>query len=554
MSCALTKARVRPGDRIGIVAPTSVRWEIAQMALLTHGAVVVGIDPNYPDDQLSEVLTEISLTALFVHDAATLTRIGDELLGALDWICCLYGSCERDNGRGLSFEEMVKQQGSYQISPSKTCARPEDAAIIVFSSGTTGRPKPIQYSHAQIIVATNMILEAFRDVDESTRLLCWLPLANLFQRMINICAVARGAPSFILSDPREVMHQIKDVNPHLMIGVPRFFERVHDAIQNRMSEGTTALMTRWALALGRRAARAKRAGFSLSKVDRCLHWIADRLILNRLRGVFGANLRYLISGSAPMPVWLLEFFDAIDLPVYEAYGVSENIVPIAINRPGARRQGTVGRPLSVNEVQLAPDGEIRVRGPGVFSGYWPTGGPNVLEAGGFWPTGDLGEFDSDGFLRIIGRKSETFKSSTGRWVSPVEIEEKLRRIPYVGYALVFGAGRKILVALVGVDSDRFATAIERNARIGTRSVSHETLCVDVAAATQCLAKYLRPTGILVTSKPLSIVGGELTTNLKLRRNAIEARYSAQLEQLYEMVERRNSHADERSDSIVILTA
>jgi long-chain acyl-CoA synthetase len=250
----------------------------------------------------------------------------------------------------------------------------------------------------------------------------------------------------------------------------------------------------------------------------------------------------------------LEFFDSIGLPVYEAYGLSENIVPVAMSRPGVRKLGTVGRPLPVNEVRLTPEGEIRVRGPGVFVGYWnAVDERDRPDSDGFWSTGDLGILDADGFLQITGRRSDLFKTSTGRWISPVEIEQHLRRIPYVEYALVFGAGRKAPVALLGIDAGRLANAIHRDGG-GTENIEvrNETLAADVAAATQILPAYRRPAALLISTETLSIDRGELTTNLKLRRNAIQEKFSAQIDALYERLE--HLHARNDSDSMPILEA
>jgi long-chain acyl-CoA synthetase len=257
-----------------------------------------------------------------------------------------------------------------------------------------------------------------------------------------------------------------------------------------------------------------------------------------------------------MPVWLLEFFDAIGLPVYEAYGLSENIVPVSMSRPGVRKLGTVGRPLPVNEVRLSPEGEIRVRGPGVFVGYWnAVDERDHPDSDGFWPTGDLGVLDADGFLQITGRKADLFKTSTGRWISPVEIEQQLRRIPYVDYALVFGAGRKAPVAVLGVDAGRLANAMGRDGG-GTENVEvrDKTLSADVGVVTQILPAYRRPAALLISMEALSIDRGELTTNLKLRRKAIQEKFSARIDELYERLERLSAAPRKDSDSMPILEA
>ena len=199
--------------------------------------------------------------------------------------------------------------------------------------------------------AIDSILAAFDDIEEGAVLLCWLPLANLFQRVINFFAIARGATSYMLSDPRELMNHLGSVQPHILIGVPRVFERMQAGIIEHTEKRPRLIrhLIRWAMRAGYERAFPKISG-KRRGIAATISWqIADKLALRRLRGVFGGRLRYFVSGSAAMPLWLLEWFEGIGLPVLEAYGVSENIVPIATNRFSSRKPGTVGRPLSPNQ-------------------------------------------------------------------------------------------------------------------------------------------------------------------------------------------------------------
>jgi long-chain acyl-CoA synthetase len=492
---ALHGSGVGPGTRVAILARTSVEWERAQMAALRLGAVVIGIDPNYPDDTLALVLDATAPEILFVDDATTAARVPPAARARLR--------------RTLGLRE-----DSYSGTDALPTAIPaaENDAIVTFSSGTTGVPKPIVYTHAQVLLAVRSIVEAFPDIGPGSRLACWLPLANLFQRIIDFCAMARGAASYVVPDPREIVKHLPTINPHVFIGVPRFFEKVQAGIDERLEGG----IARWALACGRRRA----AGAGKGIVERMRFALADRLVLRRVRRVFGAEVRYLISGSAPMPLWLLEWYDAIGLTVFEAYGVSENIVPVAMNRPGARRLGTVGPPMPPNELRLAADGEVMVRGAGVFRGYLGSEGGARPNAEGFWATGDLGEQTADGFLRLTGRKTDAFKTSTGRWIVPATVEAHLGRAPYVEYAVVVRSGTGAPVAILNVDPSKL-----------DRSAAAERVARDAATALADLPSYSRPAGFLVVMTPFTIAAGDLTTNLKLRRTAIAERFRPQLDQL-----------------------
>ena len=512
---------------------------------------VVGLDPNYPDALLARLLAESGAHALIAQNSATIARLADTDLRKFKLVATIEDESHAPRSPVRSLHDFARLEDN--IAVPRPRARPEDEALIVYSSGTTGTPRAIAYRHDQLSLALQAILDAFSDIDEDSTLVCWLPLSNLFQRMINLAAMARGAASYIVEDPRAVMDHVRVANPRVFIGVPRFFQRVQAGIMGRLEQGSrlSVFAAKHAIALGDRRARALRSGVRAPVITRALWPLTDRLIVARIRAAFGTDLRYFVSGSAPMPRWLLEWFDAIGLPVLEAYGVSENIVPIATNRHAQRRLGTVGKPLPVHEVKLAEDGEILVRGPGVA-----TQAAAATDAG-FLATRDLGEFESDGFLRITGRKSDVFKSPTGRWVNPSEIEGRLACVPYIEHVIVSGAGREATVAVVSVAASWLqsrlggGTLFSDDPGIGPDEQRRISLLrVDVAAALCDLPPHQRLAGVLVVSSDaFSIAGGELTTNLKIRRTHVERKFAAAIEQLYRAIGRTAS-----SDaSIVVAT-
>jgi len=521
LSGALHRAGVTLGTRVGIVARTSVDWERAQMAALAVGALVVGIDPNYPAETLARVLESTAPEVLFVDDEATVARLPPAAHARL--VLAFRGA---DGGVARSLAAFTGD--GHRNEPPEQRPVGDTDAIVAFSSGTTEFPKPIVYTHRQVLLAVEAILASFAEIDGSSRLACWLPLANLFQRIINFCAMARGASSYVVPDPREVVEHLGTIRPHVFIGVPRFFEKVQAGIAERIGgDGWfMAAVAHWAIDQGRMGASGKRSGV----FERLRFGLADRAVLRRVRAVFGGEARYLISGSAPMPVWLLEWFDAIGLPVFEAYGISECIVPIAMNRPGARRLGTVGQPMATNDVRLGADGEVLVRGPGVFKGYMGSGSGSRPNADGFWATGDLGEVTPEGYLRLTGRKSDTFKTSGGRWVVPARVEASLRRTPYVEHAVVLRAGADAVVAIINVDLARLRGA-PAAPEVALSAAERERVVRDAAAALADVPAHARPTGFLVVTTPFSTTAGDLTTNLKLRRAAIAARFAPDLERL-----------------------
>lgn len=513
------------GDCVGVLAPNSPEWDIAQHAAMAVGAVVVGLDPHDTDERLAQVADDCQFAAVFAQNSAMLSRLGAKCLGALR-VAVTFAS---EAGSAVNFSDLKQSAGP---STDWDHARADDPAVVVFTSGTTGEPKGIRYTHRQVCGAVSSILQAFPDIEPGSRLACWLPLSNLFQRMINLCAIGRGAQVFYIEDPRTLMDHVAGIAPHMLIGVPRFFEKFHAGVAEaiKAQPGWQQAVVRWAIEAGNRRARALRAGTPLGLLDRWAARLAEAVALRRIRGVFGPNLRFLISGSAPMPTWLLERLHALGLLVLEAYGMSESIVPVAANRPSAFRFGTVGLPLAGSEVRLADDGELLLRGPGVFAGYLgEADAVGRLDADGFLATGDYARIEEDGFITLVGRKSEVFKTSTGRRVAPAIVESHLRHVPYVEHAVVFGAQRPFVVAVLVVTETTM-----QDLAAGTAEAMLRT---DVATAVADLPAYLRPAGAVVTATPFSVGGGQITSNLKVRRQQVEADFNESLGELFDAIAR-----------------
>lgn len=530
---ALAQLGLGRGERVGIMSTNTPRWDIAQCAAMAAGAVVVGLDPHDDEGRLRRIASLCRLSAVLAEDEATLRRLGP--LGALNLRFAATLAGRPAQAGVVAFDELLDSR-SDEREVGWNRARASDEALITFTSGTTGEPKGIAYRHEQVCTAAASILRAFPDIAPRSRLACWLPLANLFQRMINLCAVGRGAQIYYVAEPTRIMDEVADISPHLFIGVPRFYEKLYAGLRRGIDDAPPwqRWLAEFALGVAGRQARADRLGGPAGGSRSPLLSLADRLVLRRMRAVLGKDLKYLISGSAPMPSWLLEWFQAIGLPVLEAYGTSECITPIAANRAECFRLGTVGRPLSGVEVDFASDGELLVRSAGVFSGYLDEPGSGPGE-GGWLATGDYAQPDSEGFIVLNGRKSEVFKTSTGRRVAPSQIEQSLRRIPYVEHAAVYGANRARPFALVSVSDAALA------ARLGAPSLPADLLrhagviAADVALAIEPLPGYLHPEALVLTTRPFTPGSGELTANLKLRRKAIEDRFRASFDALAALV-------------------
>ncbi|MEQ8662400.1 MAG: AMP-binding protein [Gammaproteobacteria bacterium] len=530
---ALSQHGLTCGQRLGIIAPTGLEWEEFQLAALLNGVAVVGLDAHDRPERLVAIANSAALDALVIATPGVLAHIDCAQVPSLRTIISIApAAAPADNTHHWLTRDALLADADAGALPAPPA--PDTLATIVFTSGSTGTPKGIGYTHAQVCLAVDSILAAFPDISASDRLVCWLPLSNLFQRMLNFCAAGRGAQSYFVADPRTIVEHLPGIRPHVFVAVPRFFEKLDEGIEQRLAAGSalSRRVVRWALDVGTRAAAVRRAGGQPGALLGLRAALADRLVLRKLRAVLGGEIRFMVSGSAPFPRWLLEKFHAMGLLVLEAYGLSENVVPIAINRPDAYRFGSVGKVLDANQVEITADGEVLVRGAGVFSGYLNSDRPPPLDARGFLATGDLGHLDTDGFLTLTGRKSEIFKTSTGRKVAPLAIESELKRIAGVDQAVLLGAGHKVPVALVTLAGDPgapppAAPVLARHAR---------AIATAAPAALADQPAYAHPAALLVCARPFSIEAGELTSNLKLRRAVIADNYAAHLDTLFARVE------------------
>ncbi len=544
------QAGIRPGDHIGIMAPTSQTWEFVQMAALFMGAVVVGIDPNEIRENINHIIQKAKLESIVVQNPELLEKIDIEHRSGFR--CLISMDRVHDSGEWLCLESMESSEGQNQILAGN--GKP---ATIIFTSGTTGAPKGILYTHDQVLIACRSILSGFDDMDGNCNFPCWLPLSNLFQRMINFCAIELGASTYFVEDPREIITLLPRINPHLFIGVPRVFEKVYEAINEQIKSKPLwqQRLIQKVIRVGDRHAASIRNHEKGSLTDRIWYGLMDRLVLKKIRSFLGSNMRYLISGSAPMPEWLLEKYHALGILVLEAYGISENIIPNAMNTPSEYRFGSVGKPRPENEIKFLEDGELLVRGPGVFSGYYedPSGNKDFSEDG-YFPTGDYANVDRDGYLSVTGRKSEIFKISTGRKIAPTGIEDRLRRAPYIEHAIVFGAGKKFIIALATISRDLLSKRIQQEVNfensgsdILTARRNLKIIAEDLCDLIKPLPKFQRPAGILITEYQLSVENKELTGNFKIKRKNIEAKFAPDIDEIYHSLEIEEE--SERYDSI-----
>lgn len=530
---ALRAAGLRRGDRLAVIAPVSFEWETLHHAALALGAVVIGMDGHDLPERIAVMADLADVSAWAVASAKPLARLSAARRGRarlLIALAPLEGAAVEGLPPATGWDDLfAAADAAADAGAPDRDPEPGDEATVIFTSGTTGAPKGIAYSHGQICLAVARIGEAFSFAGPESRLLCWLPLSNLFQRIVNLSAVRQGSATSLLADPRRVMEVVAKVEPEIFIGVPRFYEKLYDGIRTQIAAQPAwrRRIANWAWDVGRRAAAERpRRSAPATLAQR----LAERAVLARVRAVMGTRLRCMVSGSAPMPRLLLDEFGALGWLVLEAYGLSENVVPMAMNRVDDYRHGSVGRPMPGNEIVIDGDGAVKVRGAGLFGGYLGEPAPPPFDADGYYRTGDLGRFDDDGYLYLSGRSGDMIKTSTGRRIAPAGIEARLSGLPGIDQVMVVGNGRKGLVALCTcVGGDDAPARARRELALRQRIAT--------------LGEHERPIAVALLHRPFSIDEGELTSNLKLRRAVIEQRHAALLESAYERADRGPAGAD-----------
>jgi long-chain acyl-CoA synthetase len=511
------------GNVVAIMAATGLEWELLHHAVLALGGIVVGIDPDEATEQLELIVNIAGIKVLIIDHAEHLNRFKTETTERLQSVIHFGDRSTAKPIENLTFLAVPGMPpNGPEPMPLPNVISPHDIATIVFTSGTTGTPKGIAYRHEQINAAITAILDTYPELSQlPCHLVCWLPLSNLFQRIINLCAIASGAEVYFVNKPQRVVDYLPQINPHIFIAVPRFYEKLYQGLEAKLDKQPRLVAKLLRLCLN--------AGETDSKPGRLFRAI-NRRLFRAFIGLFGNNLRFVVSGSAPMPIRLLRRFYSMGIIALEAYGLSENVVPIAANRFTDFRFGSVGKPLKGNTVALGNDGELLVKGQGVFTGYLANQEPDRhLTADGYLASGDYAQIDSLGYIRLLGRKSELFKTSTGRKIAPVAIETLLKHTPSVEHAVVFGESRKFLVSLI-------TTAMPSPLDDTSAIVKAQELAMNLAECIAELPNYKRPAGIVLSFTRLSFERQELTGTLKVRRKNVYREYSAWIDTLYQALD------------------
>jgi long-chain acyl-CoA synthetase len=530
---------VSAGDRIAILSENRPEWAIADFASLLLGAVTVPIYPTQTGEQTAYLLRDSGARAIFVSSAAQLNKF----LSIRSQTLVEKAVIMDDDAGAISMREAM-DHGPDGLEPELLAqankVQPDDLATLIYTSGTTGVPKGVMLTHGNLTSNLTCSLGGF-EVAPGDISLSFLPLSHITARHVDMAVMYRGASLAYVPFVEQLPQALREVRPTFFVGVPRVYEKVHVQAEQKARNFPASWVLRWALATG----RAHRDEILAGRTPLSLNWkLANRLVFSKIREGMGGRVRIFISGGAPLGRQLAEWYAAIGIRLHEGYGLTETSPVIAVNTPRAHRIGTVGKPLSNLQVRIADDGEILVRGPSVFKGYWknPDETQKVLQDGWF-KTGDIGGLDADGFLSVTDRKKDLIKTSGGKFIAPQPIENSLKHNPLVAEAVIVGDKRKFPAVLIApsfpvledwAKENRvpFATRKELVSQAGVLALYDQI----VEGVNQDLARFEKLKRVVLVPDEFSPADGTLTASMKLRRRAVEARYEKEIEEMYRLAE------------------
>ncbi|MFN8058219.1 MAG: long-chain fatty acid--CoA ligase [Vicinamibacterales bacterium] len=553
---ALAALGLKSGDRVAILSETRPEWVLADLAVLSLGGITVPIYPTLPPHQVQYILNDSGARFLVASDLTQVDKVQQarHLVPAVEVIVVMDAGTTPDGAiampaSSIGFDELCAR-GRERLRDGRGEAdaywtslgqlEVERTATIIYTSGTSGDPKGVMLSHRNLlsnIDASGQALE-FGATDSA---LSFLPLSHSFERMVVFTYMRFGVRVAFAENLDTLGRDLQTVRPTLMTGVPRVYEKLQARIMAGLPPGgLKPRLFSWALQVGRGRAHALAQGHAPSPLIAAQHWLADRLVGRAIRARLGGRLRFVVSGSAPLPREVGEFFQAIGLTIVEGYGLTETS-PVLTTNPDARpRFGTVGRPVPGVEIRIADDGEILARGPNVMQGYYgrPDETASVI-VDGWFHTGDIGEMSDDGFLRITDRKKDLIVTSGGKNVAPQPIEAQMKRSPLVAEAVAIGDGRRFLSMLIVPSFDVLGQRLEA---LGRPSGTRDELVArpDVLGLYQelidgvnrGLAQFERIKRVALLPADFTIATGELTPTLKVRRRVVEARAREVIDSLY----------------------
>ena len=532
---------VQAGDHVGIMSRTRFEWTILDFALWHAGAVPVPVYETSSADQTQWILSDSDCVAVFVETDA-LAAVVEEARGEGDGVPHLRAVHVIESGLLDTLAAQGAGVSDEDLQARHTAVGLDDTATIIYTSGTTGRPKGAELTHGNFVELTrNAVADLHEVIDyPGARTLLFMPLAHVFARFIEVLVIAGGVSLGHTPDTKDLVADMGTFQPTFILSVPRVFEKVYNAAEQKAAAGGKVKIFRWAAKVNISYSRALDEPGGPGLRLKALHKVADTLVLKKIRAVLGGRAVYAISGGAPLGERLGHFYRGLGLIVLEGYGLTETTAPVTVTRPSRVKIGTVGTPLPGTAIKIADDGEILTAGIPVFRGYHNNDEATAEAFTGEWfHTGDLGSLDEDGFLTITGRKKEIIVTAAGKNVAPTQLEDPTRAHPLISQCLAIGDRRHFISMLLTLDEEMLPTWLKNHelpemsvaeAREHPKVREHIQMAIDRTNQKVSRAESIRKFHIL--DEDFTVDNGYLTPSMKVRRNAVVRDFTDVIERIY----------------------
>jgi long-chain acyl-CoA synthetase len=529
------------GDRVLILSENRWEWAVMDFAALAIGAVDVPLYATLTADQIAYMINNSGAKAVFVSTKEQYKKIaamGD--LPSVEHVVVMdTGKFENaENFADLMAGAVERQARNAEFDALLASAKPDDVATIIYTSGTTGVPKGVMLTHGNLASNVNVSTDGFGFTDKDS-VISFLPLSHVTARHVDYALMCHGAFIAYCPSVNQLPNAMKVVKPTIFMAVPRVYEKIRQGVEGKSnSSPVKAKILAWALAVGRRHREQILAG----RKPVGPRWLlANALVFSKIREAFGGGAKFWISGGAPLGMDTAGWFADAGIRIFEGYGMTETSPVVAANVPGAHCIGTVGKTMPNIEVRLAEDGELELRGPSVFIGYWQQE-KETAEAfteDGFYKTGDIAQIDKDGYLSITDRKKELLKTSGGKLIAPQPIENKLKANVLVAQAALVGDKHKFASVLISPNFDALKSWAKQN---GVSATDNTALVKDpkvievykgiMQQVNGSLAHYEAMKRLTVVPDEWAIETGELTPSMKLKRRVIQEKYAKEIAAFY----------------------
>lgn len=535
---ALQAWGIQKGDRVAILSENRPEWAITDFAVMLIGAADVPLYPTLTAEQTSYILADSGARVIFLSSRTHLEKIlSIKERTALKHIVLMDDEPTNEAVPMRTLMANGPAQRDLEFDRQAIAIEPGDLATVMYTSGTTGTPKGAMLTQENL--ASNLFHSLdFYGLGAGHLSISFLPLSHITSRHVDYAMFWHGVTIAYCPVIDELKQVLAEVHPTVLVGVPRVYEKLHNQVVEKIGGGFKRKLYNWAVNVGQR----NRDRIFAGKTPYDPMWrLADTLVFSKIKHALGGRVEVFISGGAPLSRDVIDWYASIGIRIFEGYGMTETSPVIALNNPKAYRPGSVGRCLSNLRVKTADDGEILVKGPSVFNGYWnkPEETAAAFDEDGWFHTGDVGHVDENGFLYVTDRKKDLIKTSGGKFIAPQPIELSLKSHPLVAEAAVIGDRRKFPMVII---APQFP-ALERWAmEAGISTLERESLVADsrvqalyhdiVSEANQRLARFEKIKKVLVVPDEFTIANGTLTPTLKLKRRVIEERYGELINQVY----------------------